>query len=307
MSQGNTRGGTKAMSLLDSQLQDYLSYCRHIRNFTEQTMKSKSFILSKFCREIGKSDLRVVTNNDLDLWRLAMLGEGVSQRTINCRLAHVMALYKYMDENGQESLLRRTAIRMAKTEPPRPVFYDLDTINSVLKNCRDGREIILSSVCYEAGLRLTELTTLKVEDFTGQRIDLVGKGRKARFTYVTEETRANIELYLADYGIEGGYLFPTRTNRWSRPSSEEHMSVDNARLIMRKAFERVGIEDFHPHALRHSFATTMLKNGAELTVIQSLLGHTNVATTGRYLHFLDGEIKDKHTQFMKPVSTPLLT
>lgn len=296
------------MSLLESQLGDYISYCVNIRNFTEQTMKSKKFILSKFCEVMGKSDLRMVTNNDIDAWRLSMLRDGISQRTINCRLAHVMALYKYFSETGVEYLLNRTAIRTARTEPPTPTFYDPEEINQVLNCCHDGREVMLISIAYEAGLRLMELTKLRVEDFTGQRIDLVGKGRKKRFTYVTQETRDNLDLYLADYQIEFGHIFPTRKSRLDtyKPDAP-HMSIDNARLIMKKAFQRAGVEGFSPHSLRHSFATTMLKNGAELKVIQSLLGHTNIATTGRYLHYIDGEIKDAHTKYMKPLAQKVLT
>lgn len=290
------------MSLIESQLENYLSYCVNIRNFTSQTMKSKRFILRKFISEIGKADIRMVTNNDIDLWRLAMLAGGVSQRTINCRLAHVMALYRYMTEIGEGALINLGSIRMAKTDPTIPTIYDEEQIHRVLDHCLNGREVMLISICYEAGLRLMELTKLKYEDLTGQRIDLVGKGRKRRHSYMTAETRENLEIYLADYGLETGYLFPTRSNRWGTPDSGRHMSVDNARNIMKKAFERAGFSNFHPHALRHSFATTMLKNGAELSVIQSLLGHTNIATTGRYLHYLDGEIKDAHSRYMKSLA-----
>ena len=295
------------MSLIDEQADSYLSYCVNIRNFTGQTMKSKKFIIRKFCEAVGKSDLRMVTNEDVSQWRLVMLEQGISQRTINCRLAHVMAFYNYLSEIGEKYLLNTGAVRMARTEPPRPKFYDPEEINRVLSKANSGREVMLISICYEAGLRLSELTSLKYEDFTGQRIDLVGKGRKSRYTYITQETRDNLDIYMADYELEHGYLFPTRCNRWGRPNSEAHMSTDNARLIMKKAFLRAGVEDFYPHALRHSFATTMLKNGAELSVIQSLLGHSNVATTGRYLHFLDGEILEAHTKFMKPLAIKPLT
>lgn len=288
------------MSFVETQVDSYLAYCQNIRNFTEQTMKSKKFIMRKFCEAVGKSDLRLVTNADVTAWRCAMLEQGISQRTINCRLAHVAALYRYFSEIGESYLLNLGAVRMARTEPSRPTFYDPDIINHVLNSAIDGREVMLISICYEAGLRLSELVNLRYEDFTGQRIDLIGKGRKARYTYVTQETRNNLDLYMADYGLEGGYLFPTRCNRWGRLNTTSHMSIDNARLIMKRVFTRAGIDDFYPHSLRHSMATTMLKNGAELTVIQSLLGHTNIATTGRYLHFLDGEIMDAHTRFMKP-------
>ena len=295
------------MGLLDSQLQDYLSYCRHIRNFTDQTVKSKTFILGRFCREIGKSDLRMVTNNDLDLWRLSMCEAGVSQRTINNRLQHVKALYRYLAETGQNTLLNSDSIHMAKTEPPRVVFYDTETINRVLSLCEDGREVMLISICYEAGLRLSELTSLSYEDFDGQRVNITGKGRKYRATYVTADTRMNLDMFMADQGRVGGLLFPTRYRTKAWESSPPAMSADNARIIMKKAFKRAGIKDFYPHTLRHSFATTLLKNGAELSVIQSLLGHSSIAVTGRYLHFVDGEIKDAHEKFMRPFGAPVLT
>lgn len=284
------------------QLLEYFTYCQHIRNFTDQTMKSKRFILQKFAEFIGRSDLRLATNDDIQRWRVAMIEAGVSQRTINCRLAHVMALYKFFLEKGETIVLSLNHIRMAKTEPSKPIIYKHDHIVRVLKHCLNGREVMMISIAYEAGLRLTELTTLRYEDFEGERISVLGKGRKYRDTFVSQETRDNLDLYMADYGIEGGYLFPTRCNRWGEPNKNKPMSVDNARLIMRKVFERAGIKTFYPHSLRHSFATNLLKAGADLSVVQSMLGHTNVSTTGRYLHFLTDEIQTQHKEFMPSVA-----
>lgn len=295
------------MTNIERQINDYLSYCENIRNFTKQTMTSKRYILRWLAQSTDKDDLCDITNNDINIWRMSMVQAGISQRTINTRLAHTIALMRYMSETGATLSLNINMIRMAKTDPTRPLFYDYDTINRVLNSCVDGREVMLISIAFEAGLRLTELISLKYEDFSGQRIDVIGKGRKPRVTYVTQETRDNLDLYMADYGLESGYVFPTRCNRWALPDGKCNMSVDTARAIMKKAFARAGITDFHPHALRHSFATTMLKNGAKLPAVQSLLGHSNIATTGLYLHYLDDELLRSHNKCMKPLELRVLT
>lgn len=295
------------MRNIERQIEDYLSYCENIRNFTKQTMTSKKYILRWLAQATDKDDVCDITINDINIWRMSMVQSGISQRTINMRLAHTIALMRYMSEIGETLSMNVNMIHMAKTNPTRPLFYDYDTINRVLNNCIDGREVMLISIAFEAGLRLTELISLKYEDFTGQRIDVIGKGRKHRVTYITQETRDNLDLYMADYGLEQGYIFPTRCNRWTRPDGRCNMSVDTARMIMRKAFIRAGVTDFHPHALRHSFATTMLKNGAKLPAVQSLLGHSNIATTGQYLHYLDDELLKSHIKSMRPVDIRVLT
>jgi site-specific recombinase XerD len=262
-------------------------------------MKSKCYIVNRFAREIGSDDLSDVTNDDIDDWRLGMLQDGVSQRTLNCRMAHVMALYKYLEDMRVPTKVNTRIIHMAKYESKEPLFYSNEEIKNVLRYCKDQREFMLISIAYEAGLRLSELAHIRVEDINDRNIHIVGKGRKPRPTFISRALVFSLEVYMMEYEITEGYIFPGRLNRFSLPTPECALSVDHARNLMRAVFTRAGMAGFHPHALRHSFATTMLLNGADVVVVQKLMGHTNTSTTSRYMHLVSTELQDAHEKFMR--------
>lgn len=138
---------------------------------------------------------------------------------------------------------------------------------------------LLIRICFDAGLRLSELTHLRLSNFRGQKIHFVGKGNKDRESYITLNTYRRLSDYVSKNGITDA-LWPGRFGNTC--------STDTLRVKMRQAFIAAGFDDFYPHALRHSFATDIQSKGAELLEMQMMLGHSNAQTTERYLHGLDG-------------------
>jgi site-specific recombinase XerD len=144
--------------------------------------------------------------------------------------------------------------------------------------CRKHR--VLMMTCYAAGLRVSELVHLRLEDIHSPRMLIrvnQGKGRKDRYTLLSPRLLEELRTYWRAYRPRP-WLFPNRTGT-------EPLPVATAQRIYYTLKDRAGIEHGHGiHCLRHSFATHLMEAGVDLPTLQRLLGHTNLATTAKYLH-----------------------
>lgn len=284
------------MRPIDNQVEEYLNYCLYNRRMTEQTMHSKVYILKKFAVQGGVSDMQHFTNKHFNAWVEMQLKSGVSGRTVNTRASHLIAFSKYLRDMDYDVQLRISLIHKVKEDPPRRNFFTREQIEMV-KKFAHPMELILLSLDFDSGLRLSELTNLRLENIKDREIRIVGKGRKARQTFITEDTRALLDRWIVRQGITD-YMFPSPMYKSSHP-----YSTDEIRVIMRKPFKRAGVEGFYPHAIRHSFGTDLQRNNAPLMAIQSFLGHSSVATTEKYLHGLDTQLEDTYDQYKNaPIS-----
>lgn len=172
-------------------------------------------------------------------------------------------------------------IHKLKEGPARRRYYTRDQINKVLKYA-DEMGGLMIRICFDAGLRITELTNLRLNNFCGRRITFVGKGFKARESYISKPTEKLLRKYIDKYDITDWLWLNEHGN---------HMGKDMVRIHMREPFVEAGLTDFYPHSLRHSFATDLQEKGASLMEIQAMVGHADAATTQRYLHGLDGHLQ----------------
>ena len=159
---------------------------------------------------------------------------------------------------------------------------------------------VLMEILYATGLRVSELVGLRTDSISrdGQMLIVRGKGGKERMIPLTIPAREAIAIYLAKYKassesrINSPFLFTSR-------SKQGHLTRAGFSKMLKKLALASGIEPnrVSPHILRHSFASHMLANGADLRTIQNLLGHTNLSTTQIYTHVLDKRLKDLIEQF----------
>lgn len=278
------------MKPIDNQVEEYLNYCLYNRRMTEQTMRSKEYILRKFARQRHVDDMQHFTNKHFNSWVEYQLKTGVSGRTVNTRASHIIAFVKWLKDMDYAVQLRISLIHKVKEDPPRRNFFTREQIEMAKKRAFE-MEWLLISIMFDSGLRLSELTNLRLENIRGREVRIVGKGRKARQTFITEPTRVRIDRWVTRNNIDD-YLWPSPLYRDRRP-----YSTDEIRYIMSKPFDRAGLEGFYPHAIRHSFGTDLQRNEAPLMAIQSLLGHSSVATTEKYLHGLDNRLEDTYDKY----------
>ena len=260
------------------QMEDYLHYCQFTRGMSNMTIKSKHHTYLHFIIDSECEDMRQLTNRGYDLWVERQVNAGVSNRTINTRTAHIKAWVRYCREMGMEIPIKLPLIKKRHEGKVTRVHYTKEEIDRVLEHA-DEITGLLIRICFDAGLRISELTNLRLSNFKGQKIHFVGKGNKDRESYVTLDTYERLIDYVSKNGITDA-LWPGRFG--------DTCSTDTLRIKMRQAFIAAGFDDFYPHALRHSFATDIQSKGAELLEMQMMLGHSNAQTTERYLHGLDG-------------------
>lgn len=230
------------------------------------------------------------TNKHFNAWVEYQLKSGVSGRTVNTRASHIIAMVKWMKDMDYSMQLRVSLIHKVKEDPPRRHFFTREQIEKAKRHAFE-MEWLLISIMFDSGLRLSELTNLRLENIKGREVRIIGKGRKARQTFITEPTRQRIDRWVTRKNIDD-YMWPSPMYRDGRP-----YSTDEIRYIMSRPFERAGIEGFYPHAIRHSFGTDLQRNDAPLMAIQSLLGHSSVATTEKYLHGLDNRLEDTYDKY----------
>lgn len=266
------------------QINEYLNYCEFVRRMSPQTLRGKKWICEYLLESIKINDLSELTNQHIHEWIAEQTARGCSGRTINSRLVNLVAMLRYFQDMGMAfPKLKLRLIMKCKEQPPRRVYYTKDQINQVLRYA-DHLEWLLIKLCFDCGLRISELQSLRLMNIDGRKVRFIGKGSKARESYMSEETRERLSDWIQRNRIED--FIWVRTHGKNEP-----MSVEDIRYLMRKPFFQAGFKNFYPHSLRHSFATDIQKNGASLLETKEMLGHSRVETTERYIHSLDGRLE----------------
>ena len=274
----------KNLKSIDKQIDEYLNYCENVRRMSEQTLHSKRWICREFLKTIKIDSLSELSNKHINEWIAEQTARGCSGRTINSRLVNLVAMLRYFQDMGASfPKLKLRLIIKCKEQPPRRVYYTREQIEQVLRYA-DHLEWLLIKLCFDCGLRISELRNLRLMNLNGRIVTFIGKGSKARESYMSEEARSRLDDWIQRNRISDFIWVRT-------PGKNEPMSVEDIRYLMKKPFYQAGFKNFYPHALRHSFATDIQKHGASLMETKEMLGHARIETTERYVHGLEGHLE----------------
>ena len=274
----------KNLKSIDKQIDEYLNYCESVRRMSEQTLHSKRWICREFLKTIKIDSLSELSNKHINEWIAEQTARGCSGRTINSRLVNLVAMLRYFQDMGVSfPKLKLRLIIKCKEQPPRRVYYTREQIEQVLRYA-DHLEWLLIKLCFDCGLRISELRNLRLMNLNGRMVTFIGKGSKARESYMSEEARSRLDDWIQRNRISDFIWVRT-------PGKNEPMSVEDIRYLMKKPFYQAGFKNFYPHALRHSFATDIQKHGASLMETKEMLGHARIETTERYVHGLEGHLE----------------
>lgn len=232
----------------------------------------------KFLSFCKKKPLEV-TNADIRGYLEHLIDKKLARATV--RLAHNSLQFYYSQFLGKK-LMRN--IKLPKKEQKTIVDLTKEEIRLLIDSIKNPKHKLLVELVYGSGLRVSEVIKLRVKDILiEERIVVVraGKGRKDRKVIVSQKFLESLPAYKDPRS----YLFPGRDNG-------RHLSVRSVQQILKQAARRTGItKNIHPHLLRHSFATHLLRNKVDIKHIQKLLGHRSSKTTERYLHVSYQDIK----------------
>ncbi len=246
-----------------------------LRNFCPGTQKNYIHHVAAFARYFGKSP-EVLDSEAVRQYQLYLLHERkLSPETINQCISAVKFLYLTTLEMPWTDEYFPHVRRPHKL----PVVLSQEEVFAFFDHIPSLKYRAALMTCYGAGLRVSEAVALKVADIDSQRRLLrveQGKGRKDRYAMLSPRLLEVLRRYYRLARPQGDYLFPS----WRK---DRHLCTASLQLACREAALRAGIHKrVTVHSLRHAFATHLLENGADIHIIQVLLGHTRIDTTARY-------------------------
>ncbi|WP_374728475.1 site-specific tyrosine recombinase XerD [Natronospira proteinivora] len=232
-------------------------------------------------------------------WRVQ---QGARPRSTARQLSSIRRYFRYLVREGRRSDDPSSDIEMPRLGRPLPKSLGESEVEALLaapevEKPLGLRDRAMLELLYATGLRVSELVSLRLDQVNLRQgvIRINGKGERERLVPLGEESQAWLQRYVEEgrSGILGGrqspFLFPTRRS--------EHMTRQAFWHIIKRYAQRAGISrGLSPHTLRHAFATHLLNNGADLRVVQMLLGHSDVSTTQIYTHVARERLKSLHEE-----------
>ena len=268
---------------------EYLNYLEKIKGYSNNTIISYKADINNY--------LNYHENNNKNYYDIEEYIQHLSKNkyaktTINRKIVSISTFFKWCNNKKNLNISELKKIKNLKTEKKLPSVLTSNYINKLLDtipttNTKEVRDRSIIELLYSSGLRVSELCNLKIDDLKNNKsIRVLGKGNKVRILPVTNKAYKILNLWISSY--RDNYVNKDSSNfiflgvRGKKISSREIQRIVNLRL------------GTFPHSIRHTFATHLLDGGADLRVVQEMLGHTDPSTTQIYTHVSQKKLKDKY-------------
>ena len=321
--------GEKQFSPLVRQFLDYLKLEKH---FSDYTVKSYGADLVQFGQflngEIGNANASrtLIPGESLDQRHLKcepltvreflayLYAQNYTKSTTARKLATLRSFYKFLIRRGMLSVNPLSTIRTPKQEKRLPKCLDLEQVQKLLDAPGDGdllssRDKAMLEVLYSSGIRVSELVELEMSDLDLQEgvLRVRGKGRKDRLTPIGSQAINALKRYFDMRATDPKMNNSPHASRVFLNKHGEALSTRSVRRKLDKYLVSAGLDPgISPHTLRHSFATHLLNNGADLRSVQELLGHQSLSTTQIYTHLTTSRMKEVYDQAHPRADAPTI-
>jgi len=226
----------------------------------------------------------------------------MKKSTQNYYLIALRQFLKYMGKRGINALAP-DKIDLAKVRERQIDFLTGDELKRILSAPNESdekslRDKAILELLFSTGLRISELCSLPRDiNLDQNEISIRGKGEKVRVVFISEDAKSAIKNYLVKRKDLGGGLFSPVRKNGSKTNTDDLTPRSIQRMIKYYATKAGIMKHVTPHVIRHSFATDLLSNGADIRSVQVMLGHANIVTTQIYTHVTDSQLKDIHKRF----------
>ena len=277
------------MTLIDA-FENFLQYCRFEKTLTNQTIQDYKEDFLQFQRYYpDKKELTDLNKNDLNEFSYDQALNGLSPATIARRIATIKNFYMFLESDNLAKGIISEEITIPKKDKTLPQVLSEEEINQLLNapdltSEKGIRDYAVLEILYSCGLRVSEAANLQINQINEQEeiINILGKGKKERIVPIRKSALKAVKTYINEVRnkhlvIDNKAVFIGKNGKRMSRQALYNIVVNNAKLADIQ-------KEIHPHTLRHSFATHLLDNGADLRVVQELLGHTNIGTTQIYTH-----------------------
>ncbi len=303
------------MQLKDA-IHDFLTHCEVGKYQSKKTIENYNHYLKRFEKFAKETrDVESIHKGIIQDYRLHLhnyktpTGENLDIKTQQYHLIALRAFLKYLAKNDIKTYAPEK-IELPKV-PQRQVEAlsreELaDLYNAIDVTKRNGlRDLAMLHMLYSTGLRVSELSNLNREQVNMKKgeFQVRGKGRKLRIVFLSTECTEHLGRYLETRNDNYKPLFLSNSNRSKSDIGEgenRRMQPQAIERIVREAALRANIiKKVTPHVLRHTFATELLRNGADIRSVQEMLGHASITTTQIYTHLTNKRLKEVHEKFHK--------
>jgi len=285
-------------------IQSFLDYLKFEKRYSFHTLTSYTTDLIEFYDyaeiQFGATALKDTTSAFVRSWLASLKDKGLSSKSLNRKISSLKSFFKYHMKTGAIESTPMDKVISPKISKRLPVFVKeedtrtlLETLNSAAEDWKSLNAKMLVIIFYATGMRLSELINLSENqiDFSRQQIKVLGKGNKERVIPVSREVIAAIRNYqqLKNKEFDGtsNFLLVTEKGKKLYPRYAW-------KLVNQVLGEASTLDKKSPHVLRHTFATHLMNNGADLNAVKELLGHSSLASTQVYTHNTIEKLKDIH-------------
>ena len=301
-------------------VRQFLDYLRLERHFSDYTVKSYGADLIQFGQflmaQIGNSETIRAMPGDMNCDDRALkcepliireflaylYAQNYTKSTTARKLATLRSFYKFLIRRGMLSVNPLSTIRTPKQEKRLPKCLDLEQVQKLLDAPGDGdllsaRDKAMLEILYSSGIRVSELVELDMQDLDLHEgvLRVKGKGKKDRLTPIGSQAIKAVQRYFELRAADTRCQQSTNATRVFLNKHGEPLSTRSVRRKLDKYLVQAGLDPgISPHTLRHSFATHLLNNGADLRSVQELLGHQSLSTTQIYTHLTTSRVKEAY-------------
>ena len=270
-------------------IDEYIEYLEKIKGYSKNTVTSYTTDLKKYFEYINKNNKNYY---EIEKYIQSLSKSKYAKSTVNRKIVSISSFFSWCINQKKLNIKDIKHIKNLKTERKLPTILTSNYINNLLdtiptSTSKEIRDRTIIEILYSSGLRVSELTNLKVNDFKNNKsLKVLGKGNKVRILPMTDKSFNYMNLWISKYRSEykneksGNYIF--LGVRGGKISDREIQRIVNLRL------------GTFPHSIRHTFATHLLDGGADLRVVQEMLGHTDPSTTQIYTHVSKKQLKEKY-------------
>ena len=286
------------MDPADHLAHEFLDYLGDGKNYSPQTLRSYRQALGQFRAFRPSLEWKDATADDFRAYLFDLMKRDRSRATIRLSFAALRSFYNHLVEKNVIPSNVLKLVSLPKLEKKLPQFLTVPQVESLMekpkarKKSRQAtpwmavRDAAILELFYSSGLRLAELAALDVRDLDpiGETVRVMGKGSRERIVPVGGLALEALSHYRHQANIQSGPLFLNK--------SRERLGSRSIWLMLKNYVREAGLPaTLSPHKLRHSFATHLLDNGADLRSVQSLLGHASLTTTQIYTHVTTERLK----------------
>lgn len=290
----------------------YLEYLEIEKNKSQNTLENYGRYLDRF---LGFAKIKTISQLNEELIRQYRLylnrlkdtrGNSLKKITQNYHIIALRNFLKYLAKVGIKTVPAER-LELGKQEDREVTFLELDELSRLISAPRGEsldvlRDKAILSMLFSSGMRVSELCSLDRDriDLNRGEMAIRGKGSKIRMVFLSDETRKMVKDYITKRpdADEALFIRIPKSKSFSKDSNLR-LTPRSIQRIIKKYSIKAGIVGKHvsPHTLRHSFATDLLRNGADIRSVQAMLGHASVTTTQIYTHVTDKQLREVHQKF----------